>query len=299
MSLDVAEITKPARKLRKLMGEMSSTPSPDDIHKFRTNCRRIETSLDALSLDSKGTGRRLSKQISKVRKRAGKIRDVDVLRDDVVAMKHPDSERECRVRLLEHLGGKRRKHVKSFCEARKEYGVELRQDLKKISRKMEKIVSRDAKSRTGTQTTAARVAGAALRKISELREPPRLQRNNLHPYRLKVKQLRALLQMADRAEQRQFIDKLGEVKDAIGEWHDWEVLTGMATAVVDHAKTENCGLVDQLRRTAENKYETALAFANSMRRDFLHLSNRRSKSSKKQPIRLARPVLSATIALAA
>src|SRR5215469_14290939 len=104
MPLDADQIEKPVRKLRKLIAGIGSAPTPDEIHKFRTNCRRLETSVDALSLDSKRTGRRLSKQIGKLRKRAGILRDMDVLTDYLVAMKHPDSERDCLMRLLEYLG---------------------------------------------------------------------------------------------------------------------------------------------------------------------------------------------------
>jgi hypothetical protein len=42
-----------------------------------------------------------------------------------------------------------------------------------------------------------------------------LNKPNLHPYRLKVKELRNVLQMADNADQQEFITRLGEVKDAI------------------------------------------------------------------------------------
>jgi CHAD domain-containing protein len=53
--------------------------------------------------------------------------------------------------------------------------------------------------------------------------PLQLRKSNLYQYRLKVKELRNLLQLAEDADQQAFIDRLGEVKDAIGEWHDWEV----------------------------------------------------------------------------
>ena len=57
-----------------------------------------------------------------------------------------------------------------------------------------------------------------------LKRPVRLNRNNLHPYRLKVKELRNVLQLSNRADDIEFVEKLGQVKDAIGDWHDWEEL---------------------------------------------------------------------------
>lgn len=297
MSLDVDQIEKPARKLRKLIKGMGSTPTPDDIHKFRTNCRRIETSLEVLSLDSTDKVLRNSKHIAKLRKRAGKIRDLDVLTDYLVAMKHPNSERDCHVRLVEHLGGERRKYLKDFEAVRKQYRGQLRQGLKTIAKKMEKVVSKDGNARTGAHPVSAKLAATALTMISKLKDPQRLHRSNLHPYRLKVKELRNLLQMAAGAEQQEFVDKLGEVKDAIGEWHDWEVLSAMATDVLEHGK--GCGLEKEMRRIAESKFAAALTLTNSMRRDFLHLPVRHSRSSKAKTVGVAQPALSATAALAA
>src|SRR5438874_2703059 len=50
----------------------------------------------------------------------------------------------------------------------------------------------------------------------ELKSPTRLNRSNLHPYRLKVKELRNLLQLSDQAGDPKFLEKLGEVKDTSG-----------------------------------------------------------------------------------
>ena len=68
----------------------------------------------------------------------------------------------------------------------------------------------------------------AIKLSSQLKSPPRLSRSTLHPYRLKVKELRDVLQLSDRTADKDFLKELGEVKDAIGEWHDWEELTSIA-----------------------------------------------------------------------
>ena len=71
----------------------------------------------------------------------------------------------------------------------------------------------------------------ALQLSSRLKTPARLAKGTLHSYRLKVKELRYVLQMADAAEHQKFIDKLSEVKDAIG-----KCMTGMNLA----ASRESC-----------------------------------------------------------
>lgn len=47
--------------------------------------------------------------------------------------------------------------------------------------------------------------------------PIHLNRTNLHPCRLKVKELRNLLRLSDDSKQQEFVNVLGELKDAIGE----------------------------------------------------------------------------------
>ena len=138
----------------------------------------------------------------------------------------------------------------------------------------------------------------ALQLSSELGVPDRLNKQNIHAYRLKVKQLRYVLQMSDAANRQRFVDKLGEVKDAIGEWHDWDELISIATELLNHGR--NCKFLRKLKRVSKEKYESALLLANGMRRTYLppRQTNVRA-ASKNEPRRgLARPVLVATSAIA-
>src|SRR5205807_5429297 len=97
----------------------------------------------------------------------------------------------------------------------------------------------------------------AIKLAVELNSPSRLTRNNLHAYRLKVKELRNILQLSDRVGDQEFLEKLTEVKDAIGEWHDWEELTAIASQLLDHGPS--CKLMKQLKATSDSKYEKALS----------------------------------------
>jgi len=100
MALDVNRAEKPVRKLRKLLKKMPAMPGADDIHDFRTSSRRIEATLQALSLDSGHNCRRILKQISRLRKRAGKVRDMDVLTDYLSSLPRHEKEKEYSVQLL-------------------------------------------------------------------------------------------------------------------------------------------------------------------------------------------------------
>jgi CHAD domain-containing protein len=42
MALDLNRAEKPVRKLRKLLKKMSNPPTPEQVHDFRTNSRRVD-----------------------------------------------------------------------------------------------------------------------------------------------------------------------------------------------------------------------------------------------------------------
>jgi CHAD domain-containing protein len=42
MALDLNRADKPVRKLRKLLKKMSNPPTPEEVHDFRTNSRRVD-----------------------------------------------------------------------------------------------------------------------------------------------------------------------------------------------------------------------------------------------------------------
>src|SRR5207302_4249891 len=98
----------------------------------------------------------------------------------------------------------------------------------------------------GRNDASAKATASALRLESELAAVPRLGRNNLHPYRLQVKELHNILKLDEGADSQEFTETLGKVKDAIGEWHDWEVLSAIAQDVQNHSP--RCKLLAELKR---------------------------------------------------
>lgn len=226
--LDVNRIEKPVRKIRKLLKKMSVVPTPKEVHDLRTNARRIEAMLPALSLDKQGNSRRILKRLSRLRKRAGKVRDMDVLTGYISGLRNHDDEEQCSVQLLEHLGAEREKYAKKLYTESQRYAQELRKRLKRSKAQLEKVLPQKGKENFGGNGASADAGASALKALAELAQPVRLDRTNLHPCRLKVKEVRNLLQMAEKPNQREFVQSLGEVKDAIGEWHDWEELVTIA-----------------------------------------------------------------------
>jgi CHAD domain-containing protein len=160
---------------------------------LRTHARRFEAAVEALGLDSKRNERRLLGVLAQVRKRAGKVRDMDVLTGHASSL-HVDEDPDCLVQLLEYLGSARYQHAKKLSQRiRAEHPI-LQRRLKRSSAHLQKIISNDGKrdgcnnSSNRQAAAAAEAAATALKLARDLDNPPTLYKSNLHPYPLKVKE---------------------------------------------------------------------------------------------------------------
>ncbi len=289
MPLDLNRIQKSVRKLKKFVKSAPAQPSPEQIHDLRTHARKLESTLHALSLDSSGKERRLLKSIKRIRQRAGKVRDMDVLMAHVCSA-NADGEQDCEIQLLEHLGNQRRTHAKKLHSTVVKESTVLKKGLQTETAELENLLQDGKSSDAGAEAMAH-----AVELSIELANPPRLNRNNLHPYRLKVKELRYVLQLAQTDGQPAFVRDLGEVKDAIGEWHDWEELIATAGDVLDHGP--GCQLLRKFKENSETKFEQALALATKLRKNYLKPAERKMAKRAGAGQRLGRPALVATSAL--
>jgi len=255
----------------------------------------MEAMVYALRLDFRKNERLLLKAIKPVRKKAGKVRDMDVL-TGFASQPALNDEKECTVRLLEHLGGQRELHARKLEKVAAVQAPEIRRRLKRSARFLENALSPAKKTGKGREWPTE-AAALALRLEAELRSWPALNRRNLHPFRLRVKELRYVLQMAKDTDS-EFIATLGEVKDVIGEWHDWEELAGIAEELSQHT---GCKLLKEIHATAQDKFEHALATTNRMRKSSLGTSTkgRRRRSSIQSFSRVAQPALVSVSALVA
>jgi CHAD domain-containing protein len=281
MMLDIGPIKKNIRKLRKLLKKAPRRPNPDEIHDLRTQIRRFEAVLEAFDVNSKRNERRLLRHLGRIRKCAGKVRDMDVL-TGYASTVNVDQERDCLVQLLEYLGAERYRRAEQLHARMRKYGGKIRRRLKRSLARLQKLIPNHNKNSSGDRNAAPADAMAFVLKLSsELATPATLNRKNLHAYRLKIKELRYVLEMADDPGSQGLIDELGEVKDAIGEWHDWEELIAIAEDVLDHKA--NCKLLREAKVITTRKYETALSLTNKMR-------ERLSSFFKRVKKRVVRPI---------
>lgn len=110
MALAANAICHQPKKLRKAFKKIQQDSSPEAVHKLRTRTRRFEAMIKALALDSRKNEHRLIRKLKPLRRRAGRVRDMDVLTRFASGCRQ-DGEDECSVRLLEHLGAERERQV--------------------------------------------------------------------------------------------------------------------------------------------------------------------------------------------
>lgn len=132
MAIDQDRIQKSIRKLRKFAKNLPEQPTPEEIHDLRTNARKLEAMFQALSLDSRKNEQQLIKEVRKLRKRAGKVRDLDVLTGHLAGV-HVDGENDCQVQLLEYLGSERQKPALKLYGFINKQRANLRNRLRKAS----------------------------------------------------------------------------------------------------------------------------------------------------------------------
>ena len=217
---------------------------------------------------------------------------MDVLTAQALTVNH-EGEQDCLVQLLEHLGAKRNKYTKKLRHVVATDSPQLRRNLKRNSKRVERLLEQ-AENNPADSDAVPVIAAKAKTLSSELHSPARLNRHNLHTYRLKVKELRDVLQLSNRPGDEEFLEKLGQVKDSIGEWHDWEELIAIATQLLDHGTS--CELIKRLKDTSNSKYERALSLTDHLRSQYLKArgQERRTRDDKAM---ISAPVLEATSAI--
>jgi len=297
MSLHPAKLQKPLRKLRKMLNKIPRKPAPEQVHDLRTLIRRIEAMFRAPMIESKRNQKRLLKALKPVRKKAGKVRDMDVLTGFASKLR-PDGDEECLVELLEYLGAERYKQARKLHRVVQWNRKAIASRLKRSSEYIEKVLAHSQQHSEKETEWPIDAMSLALQLSNELASWPRLDAGNFHPFRLKVKELRYALQLAKNPD-ADLIESLGEVKDAIGEWHDWEELTGIAGKVLDHGPGRN--LIRMIRSTAKEKFDHALSITNRMRQKYSDQQGRNRRRNLRRPVAPVPkpPVISAASSLLA
>jgi CHAD domain-containing protein len=253
-----------------MLDDFSADPLPEDVHALRTHARRVEAAIAALAPARSKEPRRVLKLLTRVRKAAGKVRDMDVLIEDALTLKNV-KRAEGLVRLVEYLGEMRAKNAKRLREAVFKHRRKTSAHLKQLSKALKKRLEDEPGTLNG---------GAAPQiLVTELSQWPQLNRENLHMFRLRIKELRYMLELSNEPN-KQWVKRLGDVKDAIGEWHDWVGLLTIATDVLH--PVADAGVLKRIEKTTDERFNAALTTANQMRKRIFQPSQNRNGAYKER-----------------
>ncbi len=214
---------KPAESvLQRMKGSLALVAreaTPRNVHYFRTSVRRLESYADLAAGDAEKPLRKLYKKLSKARKAAGRVRDLDV-QIELLHDLQVENERDDRRLLLADLQDARDRAERKLA---KQVDSET---LSELRRRLAKAQRADIPGLTAQRERRQRAWSEALEQVASLPQDfPSVEQKNLHKLRLACKSIRYTAEQAlPRPEARQLAETMKEVQDAIGRWHDWLML---------------------------------------------------------------------------
>jgi len=270
MADELERVRKALRELGKSLESLHGESAPKNVHKLRTASRRVEAIAGVLQAADGKKSRRLVKSIEPVRKAAGGVRDMDVLLADARKLaRYCDGE--SLGHLVEHLETARQQYAGELQHALHHRRKAVLADLKEYS----KFVASAAKHAQSASSSGAdanqsqeNIHSSAMDVMRELGDWTPLEADNLHEFRLKVKQLRYTLQLDAQADTA-LVEALGDVQRRIGDWHDWHQLEQIARQAL--LLEEDRALLDRIGETVKRRFDRALAAANALRGKYLNI----------------------------
>jgi CHAD domain-containing protein len=257
-----ASAPDPLARESRLLRKLSNNPTADQIHGFRTTARRIEALLASVFDEPRKNERKLLKQLERVRRRAGRVRDLDIQIKNLQDLQL-GREAQCRQQVLQHLRDGRRKALKKLTESLDEGTVgRLQKRLRRAASKISKARSHHSGASSNGSKKQPTARAFAARRLQALQQKLPLSEQTVHEYRLRCKRLRYTLELSTDPEAATLIEQLKEVQDAVGKWHDSTVLLETAQSVIDHPGS--CPMISALRNLSKAQLWQALQVTRSI-----------------------------------
>jgi len=232
-------------KLSRYLARLEKKLAPESVHRFRTYSRRVEAVVSEFASEPSGNQKKVLRCLERLRKKAGKVRDLDVQIAALRSLKIPqDAKRKSRLMrtLIEERAQGERKLPKTFDE---ETVSELRKRLKRAAKKVH-------------ITAATDPVAKAVRLFADVgKDHVPVNEKKLHQYRIAGKRARYLAELAlPSPEAKRVVDELKHMQDVIGDWHDWLKLTLRAQGLF--GGLEDSSLVAALHNITRAKFRQSL-----------------------------------------
>jgi len=234
------------KKTEKALLKLASTQAAEVVHGFRTASLRLQTLLEHFFPERDRNQKKLLKMLSQIRRRAGKVRDLDVELAALRSLKVPQQPRR-KTRLMHALTDLRGRHEKKLRKMLTNSVIrELQKRLKRASNESHLASGQDAlKIAQGILNQVVRPAGP-------------LREEMLQTYRTAIKSARYAAELAPKsAEADDFIAEVKKLQNALGNWHDWLILTEVAAKRLGDVSQSS--LVALLHNVTAGKMRTAVA----------------------------------------
>jgi len=240
------------RKMERELLRLESDQQPEAVHSFRTTSRRLETLLEQIACGAGRNQAKLLKLLSGIRRRAGRVRDVDVQLAALRSLKVPLEPRR-KTELTQSLIELRAKHEKKLRKLLKKKVV--REIQKRLKRAQE--TSKSAKRRDPLAVAKQILATVPL-------SSGQMTEEMLHRYRIAVKRARYAAEFAPKSsESAELIAQLKKMQDALGSWHDWFTLT--QTAAQTLGEINQSSLVAAMHNVTRGKFRHAVTAITTIR----------------------------------
>jgi CHAD domain-containing protein len=239
------QVRAPFRKLARQLPKLPGKLAPENIHKFRSSSRKVEVLVSDLAANRTSNDKKLLKLLGRLRKKAGRLRDLDVQSVALRSLKIPQ-EPGRKSQLMRTLSEERAQREKKLAKSLDKKTVsELRKRLKRTAAGLEIPKNADPVSQ-------------ARQKLSELEvDPGAVTERTLHQFRITGKRARYIAELAGKdAEGTRLIALLKHMQDVIGDWHDWVQLANKAEK--QFGGVQESALVSALRNITRAKFRQAV-----------------------------------------
>ena len=243
------------RKLERDLVRIASKDAGNSVHGLRTGTRRLEILFEELLPEHDRNRRKLLKQLSKLRKRAGKVRDFDVQLTALRSLETPQEPRR-QTQLTQSLIELRAQHEKKLRKSL------TKQELHAIAKRLKKAlksIDQAALDHTGSNHTGKDPLVVVQTILAQIPCPTNAMPDALlHQYRKLGKRARYAAEFAAKSPQAdQFIAQLKRSQDTLGDWHDWLLLQHTAADRLGDGR--HSSLVAVIRNITAVKFRRAVA----------------------------------------
>ncbi len=273
MAIDPKRSRQSFQKLSRELTKLTKKPAPESVHKFRTYSRRVEAVLSEVVLERHRNDEKLLKLLAGLRKKAGRVRDLDVQIGCLRTLKVPESNGQ-KVHLMNALVDERTRREKKLAKA---FDLETAQEIRKrLKRSVHDMsIPKDAEPLASTLNKLARL-GHGNGPLSE---------KTLHQYRIIGKRARYVAELGNDPQAKQIVEQLKRVQDVIGDWHDWLKLTEKAERLLGDVRQS--ALVAMLRNVTQAKFRQSVQMVTELRGQLFPASPKREAGAAKDETRAA------------